>query len=38
MASQTLVDKGFTRVTNVAGGTAAWIQQGYPVETGTPGK
>jgi rhodanese-related sulfurtransferase len=34
MASQTLVDKGFTRITNVDGGTAAWIQQGYPVETG----
>jgi rhodanese-related sulfurtransferase len=33
MASQTLVDKGFSRITNVAGGTAAWIQQGYPVDT-----
>jgi rhodanese-related sulfurtransferase len=33
-ASQTLVDKGFSRITTVVGGTAAWIQQGFPVVTG----
>lgn len=31
-ASQTLVDAGFTRVTNVEGGTLAWEQQGLPLE------
>jgi rhodanese-related sulfurtransferase len=30
-ASEILVEQGFRQVTNVAGGTAAWIQQGLPV-------
>lgn len=30
-ASQTLVDHGFTNVTNVEGGTSAWRQHGFPV-------
>lgn len=31
-ASKTLHGLGFTAVTNVAGGTSAWISQGYPVD------
>lgn len=31
-ASQTLQTLGFTAITNVEGGTAAWISQGFPVE------
>jgi rhodanese-related sulfurtransferase len=30
-ASSYLVEQGFTRVTNVEGGTAEWISQGLPV-------
>jgi rhodanese-related sulfurtransferase len=30
-ASEILVEQGFKQVTNVAGGTAAWIEQGLPV-------
>lgn len=31
-ASQVLLDQGFQSVTNVEGGTMAWIQKGLPVE------
>ncbi len=31
-ASKTLQDHGFTAVTNVAGGTSAWLSQGFPIE------
>jgi rhodanese-related sulfurtransferase len=31
-ASKTLLELGFTSVTNVAGGTSDWISQGYPVD------
>jgi rhodanese-related sulfurtransferase len=30
-ASEILVEQGFKQVTNVEGGTAAWIEQGLPV-------
>lgn len=31
-----LVQQGYARVTNLAGGTGAWIDAGHPVETGEP--
>lgn len=31
-ASQILTELGFSAVTNVEGGTSAWISQGFPVE------
>jgi rhodanese-related sulfurtransferase len=31
-AAAFLIHEGFTEVTNVDGGTAAWIERGYPVE------
>ncbi len=31
-AGQTLQTLGFSAITNVEGGTAAWISQGFPVE------
>jgi rhodanese-related sulfurtransferase len=33
-AAQFLAQVGFTNVTNVTGGTAAWIAAGHPVERG----
>lgn len=30
----TLIEKGFTNVTSMAGGMNEWIEGGYPVETG----
>ena len=33
IACQTLADKAFTRITNVEGGTGAWIAKGYPLDT-----
>jgi len=36
-AAASLLEKfGFTNLLNVSGGTGAWINAGYPVETPTP--
>lgn len=34
MAQERLAQAGFTNVTNVEGGVAAWAEQGYPIITG----
>ena len=35
-ATAFLLANGWTDVTNVAGGTMAWVQSGLPVRRGTP--